>query len=90
MDLRWRGGAEVFLLVANIYFKRIVLVKLWKYFCKDLLELGTGGVGVNLRPHRDFSHSILLNQIRGKRVHFDVPCVLPEGDVSLAKNETHI
>ena len=68
MDFRWRGGAEVFLLFANIYFKRIVLEKLWKYFCKDLLELGTGVVGINLRPldylccHRDFSHSILLDQ----------------------------
>ena len=53
---------------ANIYFKRIVLAKLWKYFCKDFLELETGGVGINLRPldhlccDRDFSHSILLNQ----------------------------
>ena len=35
---------------ANIYFKRLVLAKLLKAFSKDLLELGTGGVGINLRP----------------------------------------
>ena len=50
MDLTWKGGAEVFLLFANIYFKRIVLATLLKSFSKDLLELGTGGVGINLRP----------------------------------------
>ena len=50
MDLTWKRGAEVFLLFSNIYFKRIVLAKLLKSFSKDLLELGTGGVGVNLRP----------------------------------------
>lgn len=30
------------------------------------------------------------NYIRGERVHFDVPNVLPEGDVSLAEYETRI
>ena len=30
------------------------------------------------------------NYIRGKRIHFDVPSVLPEGDVSLAEYETRI
>ena len=32
------------------YCKCIVLEKLLKSFNKDLLELGTGGVGINLRP----------------------------------------
>ena len=50
VDLTWTGGAEVFLFFANIYFKRLVLAKLLKVFSKDLLELGTGGVGINLRP----------------------------------------
>ena len=30
------------------------------------------------------------NYIRGEGVHFDVPNVLPEGDMSLAEYETHI
>ena len=30
------------------------------------------------------------NYIRGKRLHFDVPNVLPEGQVSLAEYENHI
>ena len=35
----------------NIYLKRIVLAKLLKSFNKDdLLELGTEGVRINLRP----------------------------------------
>ena len=38
-----------FLLLANIYFKRIVLAKLLKSFNEDLSELGTGGMGINLR-----------------------------------------
>ena len=50
MDLTWKGGAEVFLLFANIYFKLIVLAKLLKSFSKELLELGTGGVGINFKP----------------------------------------
>ena len=33
-----------------MYFKRIVLANLSKSFSKDLLEIGTGGVGMNLRP----------------------------------------
>ena len=49
MDLTWKGCAKVFLLSAKIYLKRIVLAKL-KSFNKDLLEVGTGGVGINLRP----------------------------------------
>ena len=32
MDLTWKGGTEVFLLFANIHFKRIVLAKLLKSF----------------------------------------------------------
>ena len=31
------------------YFKRIVLAKLSKSFNMDFFELGTGGVGINLR-----------------------------------------
>ena len=59
MDLTWKGGAEVFLLFANIYFKRIVLAKLLKSFSEDLLDLGTGGVGINFRPlERSLSSSL--------------------------------
>ena len=43
MDLTWKGCAKVFLLSVNIYLKCIVLAN------KDLLELGTGGVGINLK-----------------------------------------
>ena len=52
VDLTWKRCAKVFLLSANIinYCKYIVLEKLLKSFNKDLLELGTGGVGINLRP----------------------------------------
>ena len=50
MDLTWKGCATVFLLSANIYLKRIVLANLLKSLNNDLLELGTGGVGINLRP----------------------------------------
>jgi len=32
-----------------MYFKRIVQAKISKSFNKDLFELGTGGVGINLR-----------------------------------------
>ena len=49
-QLTWKGRAEVFRLFANMYFKRIVLAKLLKSFNRDLFELGTGGVGINLRP----------------------------------------
>ena len=49
-QLTWKGWAEVFRLFANMYFKRIVLAKLLKSFNRDLFELGTGGVGINLRP----------------------------------------
>ena len=49
-DLTWKGWAEVFRLFANMYFKRNVLAKLSKSFNKDLFELGTKGVGINLRP----------------------------------------
>ena len=49
MDLTWKGCAKVFLLSVNIYLKCIVLAKLLKSFNKDLLELGTGGVGINLK-----------------------------------------
>ena len=50
VDLTWKGWAEIFPLFANIYFKHIVLAKLSKSFNKDLFELGTGGVGINLMP----------------------------------------
>ena len=53
MDLTWKGCATVFLLSANIYLKRIVLanlLNLFKSLNNKLLELGTGGVGINLRP----------------------------------------
>ena len=50
IQLTWNGWAEVFRLFANMYFKRIVLAKLLKSFNRDLFELGTGGVGINLRP----------------------------------------
>ena len=33
-----------------MYLKRIVLAKLLKSFNRDLFELGTGGVGISLRP----------------------------------------
>ena len=33
-----------------MYFKRIVRAKLLKFCRKDLLELGTGRVGIDLRP----------------------------------------
>lgn len=33
----------------NKYFKCIILVKLLKFFSKDLLEVGIRGVGMNLR-----------------------------------------
>ena len=49
-QLTWKGWAEVFRLFANMYFKRIVLAKLLKSSNRDLFELGTGGVGINLRP----------------------------------------
>ena len=49
-QLTWKGWAEVFRLFANMFFKRIVLAKLLKSFKRDLFELGTGGVGINLRP----------------------------------------
>lgn len=48
--MTWKGWAEVFRLSANMYFKRIVLAKLSKSFNKNLFELGTGGVDINLRP----------------------------------------
>ena len=51
MDLTWKGRAKIFLLSVNIiiYLKCFVLAKLLKSFNKDLLELGTGGVGINLK-----------------------------------------
>ena len=49
-QLTWKGWAEVFRLFANMYFKHIVLAKLLKSFNRDLFELGTGGIGINLRP----------------------------------------
>ena len=44
------GMSCIFFLLANKYLKRIVLAKLSKSFSKDLLEVGTGVVGMNLRP----------------------------------------
>ena len=49
-QLTWKGWAEVFRLFANMYFKRIALAYSLKYFYRDLYELETGGVGINLRP----------------------------------------
>ena len=53
-DLTWKGWAEVFRFFANMYFKRNVLAKLSKSFNKDLFELGTEGVGINLSDLSDF------------------------------------
>ena len=48
--MTWKGCAVVFRLSENMYFKRIVLAKLSNSFKKDLLVIGTGGAGINLRP----------------------------------------
>ena len=72
MDLTWKGGAEVFLLFANIYFKRIVLAKLLKSFSKDLLELGTG-VGINLRPlERSLTSSLEIALLEKFLIYFSL------------------
>ena len=52
-----------------MYFKRIVRTKLSKSFSKDLLELGTGGVGINLTYNLQPGHTEDLKKILMKHWH---------------------